>query len=153
MSIAGDVVAVGARCEDGLESGNGCDSSSATEDSGAVYMFHKSATEWEEEVILRPSALRANHQFGSRVALSGDRLAASAPLSNTEGLGNSGAVFLFHYNPFLDRWDEVETLTPTDPSVSVVFGKSVEWDGDALAVGAPRGNVGTGLGYTFDMFP
>lgn len=76
-------------------------------ESGAVYVFRRTGTAWQQEAYVKASNTGANDEFGQSVALSGDTLAIGAPLeaSAAQGVGGnqddnsateSGAVYNFH---------------------------------------------------------
>lgn len=81
-----------------------------------------------QTALLRETTPVANHELGSSVAISGDVLAAGAPLG-------SGAVSVFRRNGA--SWAAEQVLTPTvDPDANA--GYSVAVDGDVLVIGAWR---------------
>ena len=93
LTIAGDLLAVGARLEDSDATGiNGDQGNSNAPDSGAVYVFARSGGAWTQKAYLKASNTNAGAQFGDAVALSGSSLAVGAwfEASNTSGVnGNS----------------------------------------------------------------
>jgi hypothetical protein len=107
LTIAGDLLAIGARLEDSNATGiNGDQGNSNAPDSGAVYVFARSGGAWTQKDYLKASNTNAGAQFGDAVALSGSSLAVGAwfEASNTTGVnGNqtnnsadkSGAVYVF----------------------------------------------------------
>ena len=107
ITIAGDIVAVGARLEDSGSTGiNGNQVSNSAPDSGAVYVFKRTAGVWEETAYLKASNTGAGDEFGISVALSGNTLAVGAVFEDSNATGvngiqadnnapNSGAVYVF----------------------------------------------------------
>jgi hypothetical protein len=114
VTLAGDTLAVGAYGEDSAAQGVGGDQTdNSALGSGAVYVFRRTGTDWQQEAYLKASSTGAfnpvngGDRFGIGVALSGDTLAigASGEDSASQGVnGNqddnsawsSGAVYVFH---------------------------------------------------------
>ena len=107
IAIEGDMLAVGSRLEDSDATGiDGNQGNSNAPDSGAVYLFKRSAGVWTQTHYLKASNPNAGDEFGDSVALSGGTLAVAAwfEASNATGVnGNqadnsapmSGAVDIF----------------------------------------------------------
>jgi len=108
VALSGDTLAVTAPGEDSAATGlDGEQSDSAAEDSGAVYIFHRTGTTWQQRAYVKPSITSAGDSFGWSVALSDDTLAVGARFEDSAGTGvgaqhvggtapDSGAVYLFH---------------------------------------------------------
>jgi hypothetical protein len=107
IAIAGDIIAVGARLEDGASSGiNQSQTNLTAADAGAVYVFKRSAGVWDQKDYLKASNTRAGAQFGDAVGLSGTTLAVGSWFESSNAVGvnndqtntgapNSGAVYVF----------------------------------------------------------
>jgi hypothetical protein len=108
VALSGDTLAVGARVEDSAAQGvaDNQDDNGAS-DSGAVYVFRRTGTAWQQEVHLKASNTGAGDQFGHSVALSGDTLVVGAYLEDSaaqrvdgsqadNGATDSGAIYIFH---------------------------------------------------------
>jgi hypothetical protein len=107
ITIAGDLVAVGARLEDSGSTGiNGNQVSNSAPDSGAVYVFKRTAGVWDQKDYLKASNTGTGDQFGDAVALSGNTLAIAAWFEASSATGvngneadnnaaGSGAVYVF----------------------------------------------------------
>ena len=83
IGISEDTIVVGANQEDTTE-GN----------SGAAYIFVRSETEWSQQALLKADVLGVADQFGLSVAISGDRVAVSTPLEDSNSASdptNNGA--------------------------------------------------------------
>lgn len=108
LSGNGSTLAVGVVYEDSSGTGIGADqSNNAATDSGAVYLFSRSATVWTQQAYVKPSKAGMN-EFGFSTALSGDgtmlavgthrddsnATGVSGDQSNT-GAIDSGAVFIY----------------------------------------------------------
>lgn len=149
LSDAGDVLAVGARWEDGGDpgvNGNQLDNSQAS--SGAVYVFRFENDEWAQEAYVKSSNPDFHDNFGETVALSGDGeiMAVGAPGEDSDSAGingddlndnavDSGAVYVFsHSHP----WEQQAYIKASNVGASDKFGISLalSQDGAKLAVGA-----------------
>ena len=149
VALDGDRLAVGATGEDTGK--------------GAVYLFKvnwtaKTASKTQHIHSGTPSTLTlTNHSnFGSGVALDGDKLAVGATGEDSA----KGAVYLFNINWTTNTATKKQRIAHGTPSTltlanSDFFGSSVALDGDKLAVGAvysPAGGVGNrGAVYLFKI--
>ncbi|MEL6716099.1 MAG: FG-GAP repeat protein, partial [Planctomycetota bacterium] len=104
---------------------------------GAVYVFRRTGGAFALEATLTASNGALGDRFGDDVAVSGDRLVASAP-----GHGATGAAYVFERSG--GAWSEVAVLGLPAGSSDDGFGSDVDVDGTTVAVGAQTGNdVGT----------
>lgn len=124
----GNIVAIGAPNATGNGQSNG----------GAVYIYTKSGTAWNQTVRLVPSSLTPNSYFGFSLDMnqSGTALVAGAPGFSPAGNTDAGAVYLFK---FLTTWTESARIQPNMVKAAAQFGKSVAIDesGTTIAAGAP----------------
>jgi len=141
VSISVDTVVVGAP----VSGGGG----------GAAYVYMRNqggADQWGFMKKIVPSDV-SNGQFGTAVSISGDLIAASAPLLNASGLGDSGAAYVFARNQNgANQWGQVKRLLSSDLGASDHFGSSLAINADALVVGAQLadGNgLDSGAAYLF----
>ena len=126
---------------------------------GAVYMYrleHAGNPEiWEMQQVIRPNVMMFDN-FGSSIALSGDKLLVGAPTRN-ERRHNAGAAFLFEVgwdggpNP---RFTERRKFVARDGEPGDRFGHWVAFSDDTYMVGAP-GQIGEAGGaiYFFEEMP
>ena len=163
VSISGDTVVVGAPGEDslintivhGTSSPTSSNDSTYNRDTGAVYVYRRSASSWSQEAYVKASNVMAGANFGNAVAISGNTLAVGAFLefSSLNGVINSveapydtsafhsGAVYLFIRSG--SAWSREAYIKPFnsnggDPQTGGdQFGTSISISGDTLAVGAP----------------
>ncbi len=147
VALSGDTLAVGAFGESSAAQGAGGDQDDdSIFSSGAVYVFRRTGTAWQQEAYLKASNPGASDQFGYRVALSGDTLAIGANLENSasQGVGgdqddnaavDSGAVYVFRRTG--TAWQQEVYLKASNTGAGDQFGASVALAGDTLAVGAP----------------
>ncbi len=150
LSSDGNILAVGAIWEDSNATGiNGDEDNALLIDSGAVYVFSRSANSWSQQAYVKASNTGASDFFGISIALSGDgntlAVGASSESSNASGingdegndlLGASGAVYLFSRSA--GNWSQQAYIKASDGWFSDQFGVAVSLsgEGNTLAVGA-----------------
>jgi hypothetical protein len=133
VAISGDTVVVGAYGQ----------SSSA----GAAYVFVRSGISWNEQAFLQASNSDADDQFGSSVAISGDKIIVGAfgESSNANGVNGSqsdnsaplaGAAYVFVRNA--TGWSQQAYLKASNSDAGDSFGGSVALSGNTAVVGAGR---------------
>jgi hypothetical protein len=160
LSADGSTLAVGAPLESGSSTTvNGPDDNGAA-GAGAVYVFKRSDTGWQQEAYVKGSHTVAGTGFGASVALSahGDTLAVGAPGddSGTTGIdsdpstaparSNSGSVYVFQRSGA--TWSQQAYIKSFNSGGDDAFGSAVSLsgNGDLLAVGAPaEDGAGTGI--------
>ena len=89
------------------------------ENSGAVYLYQRSGSDWVLEVYFSPSDGSENDEFGKVVALEGNTLAVGAHQNDALG-SNSGCVYVFEYANGL--WSESQQLTNPEGEPGDQFG-------------------------------
>lgn len=159
LGLDGDTLAIGAPLEDGSETGvtgspdsNGAQDSNGAVDSGAVYIFSRTVTGWEQSAYLKASNTDPGDVFGWRVALSGDVLAVGAPAEDSAAAVvdgdqtvnsaiTAGAVYTFTGSGA--SWTQLDYVKAPNAASLDGFGGSVALDRAAspppritLAVGA-----------------
>jgi hypothetical protein len=163
VAISGDTMVVGAPYEDsnatGID-GNQTDNSAA--DSGAVYVFTRSAGVWTQQAYIKqPSGDHSGSAdlFGLAVDVDGDTLVVGAPQEDSNvsgavnaasfpaawgntGLGASGAAYVFKRTGA--TWAMEAFLKASNVQNGDAFGTSVAISGDTVAVGAIYEQSGTG---------
>jgi hypothetical protein len=134
VAIDGDTIVVGARFEDSNATGiNGAQNNDLSPNSGAVYVFRRNGALWQQEAYLKASNAQSADEFGSAVAIRGDRIAVGALRK-----GNSlGAAYVFRRNGTV--WQEEAAFPGIDAGAG--FGISVALDDQRLVVGARYGNA------------
>lgn len=100
---------------------------------------------WDLEATIDPP--ETNDAFGRAIDLSGSTLVTGAPSDDTL-LPNAGAVWVHDRNED-GSWDQTIKLTPSPGTNNGQFGSAVALDIDAIAVGAPFEDDGTGAVYVF----
>jgi hypothetical protein len=110
VAIAGDRILVGADWEDSNEKGTGAGANNSAGQSGAAYLFLRSANAWNQEAYLKASNTFLNSFFGSASAVSGNAVLVGSRWENSDASGingdqnnvsalASGAVYAFHVDP------------------------------------------------------
>ena len=123
---------------------------------GAAYVFERDfggPGNWGEIAKLTAIDGSRSDQFGSAVALDGDRLAIGARLDGDRGL-NSGSVYVFERNEGgPGAWGKIAKLIASDGRTEARFGHPLAFAGGRLAISAPHDDdIGfqTGAVYVFD---
>ncbi|MFM7259153.1 MAG: dockerin type I domain-containing protein, partial [bacterium] len=111
------------------------DNTGFTVDHGSVSIYEKSGANWVSSATITATPLSANAQFGSSLAVVGNRLAVGAQNETQSGVAAAGAVYIFELNG--GSWAQVARITAPTASASEIFGAAISLDGDTLAVGAP----------------
>lgn len=155
IALQGDVLAVGTAKEDSFETGiNGAQVDDSAPDSGAVYIFRRVGTVWQQEAYVKASNTGPGDEFGCGVALWGDVLAVGAGGESSDAVvvdGDqandnamwSGAVYLFRRDA--TSWSQVSYVKPMNTNAGDGFGCPVALSGSTLLGGA----VGEDSGSSF----
>jgi hypothetical protein len=157
VALEGDTVVVGAFRESSSAVGGETDNSAPQ--SGAVYVFTRVASEWDQQAYLKASNAEGGDNFGYRVALDGDTLVvgAFAEDSSAEGGENdntatdSGAVYVF--TRLGSEWSQQTLLKASNAEGFDEFGYRVALDGDTVVVGAFREDSSAVGGETDNSAP
>ena len=146
VAISGDTVVVGASIEDSNATGvNGDETNNLEAQSGAAYVFTRSAITWSQQAYLKASNTDGFDQFGNAVAISGDTVVVGAleESSNATGVngdetnhssGASGAAYVFTRSGTI--WNQQAYLKASNTDASDNFGWSVTIAGDTALVAA-----------------
>ena len=111
-----------------------------------AYVFVRSGTDWVQQAKLTPSDPAAEPGFAGNVAISGERVVATAPMYSYQGHLEAGAAFVFVRSG--TSWVEEAVLQPSDPVDGSRVGGSVAISGDTAIVGDVN-EGGTGAAYVF----
>lgn len=131
VALDGDTLVVGAPFEDSSATTvDGPDNDDAP-DAGAAYVYERIGTTWSFSGYLKPSNGEAGDEFGSAVAVSGDRILVGSPKED----GAAGAAYLFERNGA--TWDQKPILKAPNTGPDDRFGAAVAIHGDVAFVGAP----------------
>ena len=112
--------------------------------SGAVYVFKKNGSSWQEEDKLFPSGVEVGDLFGYSIAVYDSIAVIGAPFDDDKGI-DAGAVYLYAYNG--ESWRLQGKLTPSDGEDSGEFGRNVAISSDTIIVSAKKNK--SGIGYIF----
>ncbi len=160
ISSDGNTIAVGAPHESSASKGfTGNQNDTSLYDSGAVYVFARRGTSWEQQAYIKASNPDTGAEFGHTVALSADgntlAVAANWESSGAKGVNSnqndksvpqSGAVYVFTRQN--NRWTQQAFIkasnTGEGPSAGEDYGDGDQFgfsltlskDGNTLAVGA-----------------
>ncbi|WP_102390237.1 FG-GAP repeat protein [Enterovibrio norvegicus] len=160
LSEDGNILAVGAFREDSAATGiNGDQLSNSALKSGAVYVYHYTASAWAQMAYIKASNTDSEDYFGHVVSLSADgsTLAVGAYEEDSDATGingdgtndnavDTGAVYVYQQNAGI--WTQTVYIKASNTGASDFFGYAVSLseDGTALAVGAHEENsAATGL--------
>jgi hypothetical protein len=148
VAVSGDTILVGALSEDSNAVGvNGNQADNSATNSGAVYVFIRSAggTTWSQQAYLKASNTDSQDGFGYSVALSGDTAVVGAfrEASSATGVngnqGDNSAIYAGAAYVFFRRgttWIQQAYLKASNTASSDTFGCSVAISGDTVVVGA-----------------
>lgn len=135
ISISNDVLAIGAPGDDPIN--NPFHSGDFT---GSVYIYSYNDSQWTFDTKLTAPDYVINDQFGSRVDLSGNRLAIGAPgVSN-----NLGAVYIYENDG--SGWSLKNKILNTSTPSGRGFGHGISLNGDTLFVGTSSASPDIGNG-------
>ena len=116
--------------------------------SGAAYVLRKVSGNWVQEAFLKAPNAEAGDTFGETVAISGDTVIVGSIREDNGTVGvqngtlttdnnstsNVGAVYVFHRTG--SSWSFQSYLKPAVAQAALVFGRTLDIDGDTIVVGA-----------------
>jgi LPXTG-site transpeptidase (sortase) family protein len=112
---------------------------------GAAYIFKKSgAKDWGQQARLLPPTPSFGDNFGSSVALYGNRVAIGAIQINPVGESGPGQATLFKRNG--QAWTVEAVLEANNGRAGDSFGSSIDLYNDTVVVGAPYAEPDLGAG-------
>lgn len=124
---------------------------------GAVYLFEKQLGSWTEVQKIMPGDLAAGWEFGTSVAIEGNRLVIGAPGAKSTPPApaspqTTGALYVFERQPS-GTWTETVKLFADDFPTQDKFGFDVDLSGDRILSGCYKdddnGNS-SGSAYVFE---
>ncbi|MCB0326048.1 MAG: hypothetical protein KDD52_00365 [Bdellovibrionales bacterium] len=122
ISYDGSTLAVGARLEDGNDSG-------MEVSKGKVYLYQKIDQVWTEVAVITADDGEAGDQFGFSVSIQSPYLFVGARYHDGDDSVDQfqrGAVYVFKYNRGTDTWEKKQTLQHTEFDPSDAFGSLVK---------------------------
>ncbi|MCI0536800.1 MAG: FG-GAP repeat protein, partial [Verrucomicrobiales bacterium] len=144
VAVSGDTVVVGARQEDSSTTGVNSTPNESASDSGAAYVFTRSAGVWTQQAYLKAGNTGAFDFFGRSVAVSGDTVVVGALNEDSSTMGvnstpnesapDAGAAYVFARSAGV--WTQQAYLKAGNTGVGDAFGYSVAVSGDTAVVGA-----------------
>ena len=163
VSADGTTLAVAAdRERSGADGVNGDQADNNAESSGAVYVYVRGPSGWEQQAYVKASNSGGGDRFGSSIALSADgsALAVGARREDSAAAGidgdqadnsllSSGAVYLFSRQGV--AWSQSAYVKASNTAAGDQFGGRVALSasGQMLAVGATSQGIGGGV-YVFE---
>lgn len=157
LSSDGNTIAIGSPYED---SANNDELDNTLRDAGAIYIFKKSNSIWNQKSYIKASNPKEENYFGSEISLSGNGTTLAVGVhsesstgennQNSSSLSRSGAVYIFKL--INKDWKQVQLLKTENKEQSDSFGSSVSLNhnGNILAAGAP-GEDGGDSGFNGDQ--
>ncbi len=141
-----ETIVVGAPGESCNATGvNGDQNNNTAPDSGAVYVFTRSAGVWSQQAYLKASNTQTEDGFGYSVAVTGETVVVGAvgESSNATGVNGdqsnnaaslAGAVYIFTRSAGV--WSQQAYLKASNTEAYDYFGNSVAVSGETVVVGA-----------------
>ena len=122
-------------------------------ETGAAYIFERSAGAWAEVAQLRSTEPEYQDRFGASVALDGDIVLVGAT-GEDDGGYSTGAAYRFEHRD--GSWVAISRLVATDPDPYDSLGRSVSVHGELGSVGGigfdgAIPNIGAVLVYDFSV--
>ena len=133
VALDGDTLAVGAPGEDGDLNSSVSAYNDLAVNAGAAYIFTRSSGIWTQQAYIKADTVQTEDMFGEHLALDGNTLAVGA-VGEDDGGSSSGAVYVFTRSG--SSWNQQARLKASNVQASDQFGRSLDIDGDTLAVGA-----------------
>ncbi|MBK8276722.1 MAG: FG-GAP repeat protein [Nitrospira sp.] len=151
VALSSETLVVGASGEDSALTGvtanspNEAATGNGAGNSGAVYVFTRSAGVWSQQAYLKASNAQIGDDFGGSVALSSDTLVVGASLEDSNATGvngdqssnsasGSGAAYVFTRSAGV--WSQQAYLKASNSEAGDNFGASVALDSDTVVIGA-----------------
>jgi hypothetical protein len=152
VALWGDTLAIGVYGEDSSGATAG-QVNNGSENSGAVYVFVRTAAGWTQQAYLKAAPVISADYFGASVALRENMLVVGAPGASPTAASapHGGSVYVFTRQG--TEWSLQTKLVPPGIGIQDLFGICVVVDDKRLIVGAPfESSVETlsGAIYVFD---
>ena len=153
VSLDGDTIVVGAPYEDSdlttITNGTTANDNVTSADSGAVYVYKRTGSNWAQEAYIKASNNSAADLFGYSVSIDNDTLVVGAYLESSDqrtitngttaastdnSMAGTGAVYVYKRSG--STWTQQAYIKAVNSNVSDNFGRSVSINNDTLVVGA-----------------
>jgi hypothetical protein len=147
VALSGDTVVVGAPGEDSNATGvDGDQDDNSVQESGAAYVFTRTAGAWSQQAYLKASNTDHGDEFGVMLDLAGDLLVVGAPLEDSAATGSdgdqadnsaedAGAAYVFVRSDGV--WSQQIYLKASNSEAGDRFSAALAVDADRLVVSAP----------------
>ena len=155
VALHGTTLVVGAPWEDSAATASDGDQlDDSAKDSGAAYVFERTATGWRQTAYLKAANAEAGDEFGWSVAIHGSTIAIGARgessaatgvdgAADDNAAGDSGAVYVFERDG--SGFRQSAYLKASNTRADAAFGSTLALDGDTLAIGASTMQARAGL--------
>ncbi len=145
VAVSGETVVVGADAEDSSSTGINGPSNNLAADSGAAYVFTRSAGIWSQQAFLKASNTGSGDAFGWSLGISGNTIAGSAPFEDSAAVGvngngadesaeSAGAAYVFLRTGTV--WSQQAYLKASNAQLDDQFGYSIAIAEETVVVGA-----------------
>ncbi len=144
LALSGNTLVVGAPLEDSAALGiNGNQADNSADESGAAYVFVRSAGSWSQQAYLKASNTNASDGFGSALSLAGDKLVIGAPFEESSAVGvdgnqsdnsafGAGAAFAFARSS--STWSQQSYIKASNTEANDAFGVALGVTGDTVLI-------------------
>ena len=153
VSIDGDTLAVSAINEDSvwdnITNGTSASDNNSSSNSGAVYVYKRTGSNWAQEAYIKASNNSAGDRFGYSVSIENDTLVVGAYLESSDqrtitngttaastdnSMAGTGAVYVYKRSG--STWTQQAYIKAVNSNVNDNFGRRVSLDNDTIVVGA-----------------
>jgi len=153
VSLDGDTIVVGATNEDSattaIINGTTAPDNDSSSNSGAVYVYKRTGSNWAQEAYIKASNNSAADLFGYSVSIDNDTLVVGAYLESSDqrtitngttaastdnSMAGTGAVYVYKRSG--STWTQQAYIKAVNSNVSDNFGRSVYINNNTLVVGA-----------------
>ena len=138
VAISGNTIVVGASTDD----------TGAGFDAGSVHVFVKVGDLWGFQQQLFAGDAANGDEFGTSVAVEGDRIVIGAYHNTTPSVFEAGSVYVFERAGAI--WSQQAELFANDAATSDFFGWSVGLSGNTIVASAYRDDSVRGSVYVFE---
>ncbi len=118
-----------------------------------LWRYNQVSEAWDFETAIANPSEDDDNFFGTAIDISGNTMVVSARQEAVDESARAGVAYVYEYGG--ENWpDTPETIENPYPAVNDLFGYDVAIDGDRLAIGAPRSEVGdendAGVAYFYE---
>ncbi|TGK34607.1 hypothetical protein EHQ12_10195 [Leptospira gomenensis] len=164
LAISGDTIAIGAMGESSnqtaITNGTTASADNTNASSGAVYVYKRIGTNWNQEAYIKAANGDAADLFGISVGLSGNTLVVGAAQESSNQItitngttasannakASAGAAYVYVRTGTI--WAQEAYLKANNGQSGDQFGTTVAVDGDTVAVGSIYSNEGAVYVFT-----